>query len=238
MQKLRQLVKSVLVGTYKFLRPVVPTTGQVRYAGIPIGIKRKLGEATFKWLCDPEFHDTPEYESTLIKALHEYAREGDRITVIGGGFGVTTVVSAQIAGKHGHVKCYEASTREINIIRRTLALNGVADRVEVHHTIVGPPIRFYGSVIGAGGIPAAGIADCDVLQMDCEGSEVGILNDLGFRPRVILVETHGVFGAPTAQTKQLLSGLGYMVADLGVAEPRLLQTCLECDVRVLAGFKS
>ena len=36
-----------------------------------------------------------------------------------------------------------------------------------------------------------------MLELDCEGAEVEILRELTIQPRVILVETHVLYGAPT-----------------------------------------
>jgi hypothetical protein len=70
-------------------------------------------------------------------------------------------------------------------------------------------------------LPASQLPSCDVLQLDCEGAEVGILREMTIQPRVILVETHGVFGAPTNLAASVLEKRGYVVSDRGLAEPRL-----------------
>ena len=62
---------------------------------------------------------------------------------------------------------------------------------------------------------------CDVLELDCEGAEVEILSTMTIRPRVILTETHGLYGAPTPRVVELLGKIGYRTDVLGVAEPRL-----------------
>jgi hypothetical protein len=74
--------------------------------------------------------------------------------------------------------------------------------------------------------------------LDCEGAEVEILRELIIRPRVILVETHGLFGAPTDLVASLLETRGYVVSDRGVAEPRLAGFCTVNDIRVLLGIRS
>ena len=48
-----------------------------------------------------------------------------------------------------------------------------------------------------------------------------ILRELIIQPRVILVETHGVYGAPTEVVASLLEDRGYIVSHRGLAEPRL-----------------
>jgi hypothetical protein len=84
-------------------------------------------------------------------------------------------------------------------------------------------------------LPPSQLPSCDVLQLDCEGAEVEILRETMIQPRVILVETHGIFGAPTNLVASLLEKRGYVVTDRGLAEPRLAELCTKNDVRVLLG---
>jgi hypothetical protein len=76
-----------------------------------------------------------------------------------------------------------------------------------------------------------------VLQLDCEGAEAEILRGLTTQPSIILVETHGLFGAPTESVASLLEERGYVVSDRGLAEPRLGDYCTSNDIRVLLGIK-
>jgi hypothetical protein len=78
---------------------------------------------------------------------------------------------------------------------------------------------------------------CNVLELDCEGAEVEILRELTIQPRVILVETHGLFGAPTDLVASLLKKRGYIVSDRGLAEPREGDYCTKNDIRVLLGIE-
>ena len=80
------------------------------------------------------------------------------------------------------------------------------------------------------------LPDCEVLQLDCEGSELEILRDLTIEPGAVLVETHGVFGAPMNIVASLLDKAGYLVSDLAPAEPRFGGLHTIEDVRVLPGI--
>jgi len=40
--------------------------------------------------------------------------------------------------------------------------------------------------------------------LDCEGVELDILSELPYNPRSVVVETHGHYGAPTDEIKELL----------------------------------
>jgi hypothetical protein len=72
-----------------------------------------------------------------------------------------------------------------------------------------------------------------VLELDCEGSEVEILRELTVQPRMILVETHGIYDAPTDLVASLLEKRGYIVSHRGLAEHSDL--CAKRDIRVLLG---
>jgi hypothetical protein len=54
---------------------------------------------------------------------------------------------------------------------------------------------------------------------------------MSIRPRIILVETHGIYNAPTKRCEELLESMGYAVTELGVAD-------LSKDICVLLGRKS
>jgi hypothetical protein len=58
------------------------------------------------------------------------------------------------------------------------------------------------------------------------------------RPRVIAVETYGVYGPPTLVVKELLENMGYIVEECGFAEPRLSQQREAWDVCVLLGRRN
>jgi hypothetical protein len=72
-----------------------------------------------------------------------------------------------------------------------------------------------------------------VLELDCEGAEIDILQAMIVRPRVILVETHGLYGAPSALVTSLLEQRNYTVSPRGVAESRVQVYCEEHDIRVV-----
>jgi hypothetical protein len=86
-------------------------------------------------------------------------------------------------------------------------------------------------------LPPSQLPQCDVLQLDCEGAEAEILRELTIQPRVVLVETHGLYGAPTDLIASLLKKRGYVVSDRGLAEPNLIDHCTRNDIRVLLGTK-
>jgi hypothetical protein len=121
----------------------------------------------------------------------------------------------------------------VRLIQETVRRNGA--KVTVRHSLVGPAIDVYGADVGPE-LAISELPDCDVLEMDCEGSEVAILTQMTIRPRAILVETHGNLNAPTYEVRSILEFMDYDVTDLGWAEPRLLDLCQHRDIRVLMGI--
>lgn len=214
----------------RVIRFALPTADPILYAGIPVG-HRKTGDARFS----RDFDDAPGYEQALVEALKVNIRPGDRVVIVGGGLGVTSVIAATAVGAAGHVDCYEGDRRGVTGIGRVARLNVVADRITAHHAIVGEAIAVSGNAAAARAVRPCDLPDCDLLELDCEGSEIGILNDMVIRPGVILVETHGFLGAPTGSVRAILEARGYHVDDLGWAEPRFLDACVQNDIRVLVG---
>jgi hypothetical protein len=220
------------------IRKLLPTIAKVKYSGIPISRERKFGDAKLPVFLIPYLlEDIADYEQTLISALQSEIRVGDRVTIVGGGEGVTAVVAAQAVGETGSVVCFEGSGWGVQKIKATGTRNKMSRRLTVKHAVVGEAINVYGDpdqhsplVVTPTELPP-----CDILELDCEGAETVILRNITIRPRVIVVETHGLYGAPTGMVKELLEELGYAVEELGIAEPRLSEVCETNDIRVLLG---
>jgi hypothetical protein len=218
-----------------FVRAVLPNGDPILYAGIPIG-HRKVGDHLLSKLYNsPDVSDAPGYEQGLVTALKANVKGGDQIVVVGVGLGVTCVVAALAAAENGHVNCFEGDLCGVDAVRRVARLNGVSDRVTARHAVVGEAIGVYGHAVATTTVHPRQLPPCDILELDCEGAEIGILRDMTIRPRAVAVETHGFLGAPTAAVRELLEKRGYRVQDLGWAEPRFLSACVENDIRVLVG---
>ena len=217
------------------IRRLLPAAEPVLLAGIPTGTRRALGDRLLPgWLVRP---DIPDFEAGLVGALRAEVRPGDRVTIVGTGNGVTTAVAARAAGEAGRVVAFEGDPAGLAATARTLAVAGVAGRVDLRLAVVGAPVRVYGGAPAGTILAPSDLPDCDVLELDCEGAETLILSGMTLRPRVVAVETHGLYGAPTARVRSILEAGGYRVADLGPAEPRLGDLCLKGDIRVLVGTR-
>lgn len=225
---------------YRRLRPLLPDGAPTVLGGVRACYRQKWADRYVPaawlpwWMSDPT--GSASYEGALNAGLAAQVRPGDHVVVVGGGIGVTVVNAALRAGSGGRVACYEGSLRNCGFVRETAALNGV--EIEVHHAVVGRPIGVYGAAAEFGArVPPEALPPCDVLELDCEGAEVQILAEMTIRPRVLLVETHGIHGAPSAEVRGLMEAAGYAVSDLGWAEPRQAAECERHDIRVLLGTR-
>ena len=63
------------------------------------------------------------------------------------------------------------------------------------------------------------VAGCTSSGQPDEGAEYDILRSMDQRPRELVIETHGLFDAPTDETKALLDGMGYEIIDDRMASP-------------------
>jgi hypothetical protein len=214
------------------LRRVLPPDGYVMYGGLRVGRERKVGDRRwFARLLPPDLRDNPTYEQALISGLRSTVRPGDKVIVVGGGEGITAAMAALLAGPSGHVQCFEGDRDGIGAVGRTAAANGVADRIDCTFAVVGSNIGVFGDDVAEEVVAPQDLPACDVLEMDCEGSEVQILKEMTIRPRAIVVETHGFNGASTALVSQILRERGYEVEDLGLAEPK--PACIGRDEHVV-----
>jgi hypothetical protein len=229
--------RSIAFAYRRVVRPCIPFGKPIYYAGIPICHDRKWGDGIVpaSWIPSGANSDQPDYEAGLLAGLAKTVESGDRVVIIGGGLGVTAVAAALRTGPTGNVRCFEGSQQHVRFVQRTAARNGVTNIV-VHHAVVEKAIDVYGSGGDVGRVfPSSQLPECNVLELDCEGAEVEILRELTISPRVILVETHGIYGAPTHETASLLEDRGYVVSDLGLAVHD--DYCKRNDIRVLLGIQ-
>lgn len=235
----RELARRGIAFAYRRgIRPWLPAASPVRYAGLPVAVERKWwdGLVPQEWTMT-DTRDHPGYEEALVTALKENVLAGDQVVIVGGGVGVTAAIAALQAGDRGRVTCFEGGAEGVMTVRRTAALNRVQDRVTVRHAIVGRSVHVYGTPSDQGVLPPEELPECDVLELDCEGAEVEILSGMVIRPRVLLVETHGMFGAPTSMVLSLVERLGYRPHVIGLAEPRVAEYCQENDIQVIAATR-
>lgn len=151
-----------------------------------------------------------DYEESLIAGIRSMTEVGDKVTVIGGGWGISAVVAARYTGREGEVVVYEAVPEQVKKVNQVAALNKVEDRIDVRQGAFGD--RVYNTMfdLEPGSFTTTDeIPETDFLVMDCEGCEEHVLENLTIEPERVLVETHGNFGFPTEDTRELLRTMGY-----------------------------
>lgn len=181
------------------IRPVLPQKTSV-YNGVALENGARL--------LDREYNN-PGYKEVNVGELRKSVQTGEKVVVVGGGHGVTSVVAARHVGESGEVTTYEGSEEKVEEVRRTLSLNQMEERCDVRHVVVGQVSNLAGSMGDANVIDPSEIEDCDVLEMDCEGGEMDIIPKLTVRPRRIIVETHPQFDSETEDVVSLLHNQGY-----------------------------
>jgi hypothetical protein len=58
---------------------------------------------------------------------------------------------------------------------------------------------------------------------------------MNIQPHTILVETHGMHGAPKSEVEHRLDAINYEITNRGVAEARKREFCIDNEVYVLCG---
>ena len=229
------LAESAVFG-YRKARVLLPSSATLKYAGVDVAVWRKPTDRFFQRY-DQRYGDQPGYEAALVAGLRHNVRAGDSVVVIGGGWGVTAVIAATLTGPNGKVHCIEGSAEGVAKVRDTARRNTIGAELTVEHAVVGEVHNVYGAMPDCPPLAPGALPECDVLELDCEGAELMILTQMTIRPRVIVVETHGVFGATTALVQQALERLDYQVTHLGVAEPRVTEYCRVNDIHVLEAIR-
>jgi hypothetical protein len=158
-----------------------------------------------------------EYEAGLCKSIRNYVSSGDTVVIVGGGLGVSSIVAANYVGTDGVVHTYEASDTQYNKINATVSHNKADDRINLNHSYVSEvnkaSVKKYGSSGNATFVPAKDLPNCNVLELDCEGAEINILESMTIRPEIIVVETHGHLGSIKPDIKEILNELEYEIIE-------------------------
>lgn len=202
----------------------------VYYNGIKIKKNRNFN-SIISWSQTEEGRTS--YESGTITAIDEWVKQGDEVIIIGGGWGVTATKAAKKVGSGGNVSVFEGATTEVSKVIQTAKLNGVYQTVTVNHAIVGPKISLRGDEGDAGYLSPSRLSDCDILELDCEGSEIEILENINIHPRVIIVESHGYKGSPSSKIADILENNGYHIQTKKVADKGFEEICEKKDIYVL-----
>lgn len=117
-------------------------------------------------------------------------KPSDKILAIGLGQATTLIAVVKMLDNSGFYRCIESSESQIKIASENINLNEIdRSKYEIINGYAGKEI------FGSYGNPSENpinINDFDfnILEMDCEGSELSILNSLTKTPDYIIVEVH------------------------------------------------
>jgi len=191
---------------HRVLRPILPGMSYTNYVdGIEYGfIRLAIPRKSFDFLF-------PRYDLNLKKELglrlaHTFlTKKNDRVLIIGGGNGLSTVTAARIVGDRGSVTVFDGLTGEdnetfgVSRILSTAKLNKVDNIVTANWAFVTdkPVLEDYDLYKNEKTNPPlihpTSLPECDVLEMDANGAELEILEHMTIRPRVIIFELEAPF---------------------------------------------
>jgi len=186
--------------------PDVRLIDEVKYRNHTKPIRR-MGDDVLAWR--PHTYG----QNAEVNSHQRFTLEGDRVGIIGGGAGISTIHAARQVGDEGSVTVYEGGNIA-SLLREVAELNHVHGVVDIVEAIVGKANTLYqGMADEAEVVDPADLPAFDVLEMDCEGSELGILERLNIRPRVIIVELHpSMYDGPNDAPLQEIDRMGYEIA--------------------------
>lgn len=151
----------------------------------------------------------------MVRQLGEAIKPGDQVVEVGSVMGVLTVWAAREATRQGAVYGYEAGEDRVAWARETLVLNDVTEWASVEHGLIEDGDIVWGEMGEAARLSVTDLPEYDVLVTDCDGGERSILSELTAEtaPRVAVIESHGMYEAPTEWVTDRLTELGLTVQD-------------------------
>lgn len=201
--------KQLLINSYGGLvRPYLPATGYKKRAkalnhqGVTVDMDQKLFDSIAP--LNHPYNTETNIELGLRLAHIAVTQTGDHVVIIGGGNGISATTAANQVGTDGMVSIYDGMTGEehhrfgISHIKKSLELNGVDDRFETHHGLVGTKddtVEMYSEHMSYDVplIHPEELPECDILEFDCNGMELTILRNLQIRPRAMIIEVEAPF---------------------------------------------
>jgi len=206
----KAFIKELTIYFYRhFKRNFTPSIGYVEYAiglahdPIIIDEKQKFFDRFF-----PSYYKVNKKRELGLRLAHvALTRMGDHVVIIGGGEGLSAITAAQQIGNEGKLTIYDGLEDERNVfgtnkIKRNLELNGIPPIWEIKHGFVTSRkndlinnktydnefLNEQTPIIHPNELPA-----CDVLETDCNGAELLILQNMKIRPRVLIIELEAPF---------------------------------------------
>lgn len=215
---LRLLTKSTRYLYNRLIWPYLPKTGNYsRKNGVKVPIEKRFFDTFVPWQVPST--DNPDHEKAYVKMIRKLVTKGQKVVIIGGGWGVSTIIAAEQVGKSGQIITYEAAEKMYKRTEKSTELNNVNNISTTIHAIVSDDVRLEGNgqQNDADVIPGNEIPDCDVLMVDCDGAEFEILADVEIRPELIILEHHAVDDGKyvieyqPSEIKTRLESMGYEI---------------------------
>lgn len=131
-------------------------------------------------------------ELGILLSHDDIYKKKDVILAVGLGSGISLIHNCIKEREDNSFIGIEASLDQIEITLDNALLNGInSNKFKIIQGYVGSPNNIYGNV-NQQSLTAIDINnfDYDVLELDCEGSEIDILYNLKKEPRHIIVEMH------------------------------------------------
>jgi precorrin-6B methylase 2 len=207
-------------GKYRIIDPDTHPTLEGKRILLSGKYEKRMFDSVVPWRTpydDKRWGTFDKHEQELIEAIGENVNVGDKVVVVGGGYGGTTIYAAHKSGPQGEVIAYEGSTKRAESIEESIKVNQLPNAT-VENKIVGSAVHVADPEFNGPKIPVTELPSCDVLEIDAEGAESYIIENLNISPEIIIVETHGCYGAPEKNVKSLLIEQGYKIINLDVLD--------------------
>jgi hypothetical protein len=156
-------------------------------------------------------------ELGILLSHDDIYKEEDIILAVGVGSGISLIHNCKKDRGPGSFIGIDGSKDQIEIAKDNARLNEADfSKFILIEGFVGKPTNVYGSENQKStNTVDINKLDFDVLELDCEGSEIEILEELTARPRHIIVEMHPVYrGIDIVDFLEMMKSKGYILADI------------------------
>ena len=201
--------------------------------------------------------DNP-HERGEVKFLESIVKEGMNVIDIGANVGITTVTVARKIGRRGKLYSFEPTPEYFNILKENISSNGL-ENVKVYELAVTDQVGralFYQKELSSGIVFEEGakkfevsttsidrflseekIERIDLINMDCEGSELLVLKGAKETLRKnkvkIFCEIHHDFlkqlGQSVEELVQYLQGLEFQVQSVSLDDLKMGNNFEKCE---------
>lgn len=213
--------KKYMSRIHQRIRPYLPVTQEygTRNDIIVLGVQTRVFDNLAPWHNNGKISD---WKASEYEQLRKHVREGDQVTIIGGGLGSNAVLAGRLVGEKGNVVIYEGNSNNCEAINRTLEYNDVSERCDVVNAIIMSEGQDGFEMIVSDDtkrLSPSEIATGDLLDLDVEGAEWDIINQLpeSKLPMKLIVESHHMYDycpyESPSELRTLIENRGYRIID-------------------------